>query len=228
MMRLDPVVTLLTLICIGCGYLLYLDRQIAPGVAADSKLQTAVTPLSGDNQSKETQRSPTIAASDDGAALDAGAASDASAADDASAASDDSADPAPEESLPELDSDSGSMRDISVQVSGLKGQPSALYVAVFESASGFPKPENSRSTTTQEVSSETVEFSLSLPDNRSAAIAVFQDLNGDGTLTKNSFGIPVEPYGFSNNARSLFGPPSFTQAAFKMNDDVTSLEIRVR
>jgi uncharacterized protein (DUF2141 family) len=222
MMRLDPVVTLLTLICIGCGYLLYLDRQIAPGVAADSKRQTAVTPLSGDNQSKETQRSPTIAATDASAALDAGAAIDASAA------TKDNADPAPEESLPQLDGDSGSMREISVQVSGLKDQPSALYVAVFESATGFPKPENSRSTTTQEVSSETVEFSLSLSGNRSTAIAVFQDLNGDGKLTKNSFGLPVEPYGFSNNARSLLGPPSFSRAAFTMNDEVTSLEIRVR
>lgn len=228
MMRLDPVVTLLTLICIGCGYLLYLDRQIAPGVAVDSKLQTSVRPLSGENQSKETLKSPTIAATDANAALDAGAASDENAALDASGALDDSADPAPEESLPELDGDTGSTREISVQVSGLKDQPSALYVAVFESATGFPKPENSRSTTTQEVSSETIEFSLSLPGNRSTAIAVFQDLNGDGKLTKNSFGLPVEPYGFSNDARSLLGPPSFSQAAFTMKDDVTSLEIRVR
>jgi uncharacterized protein (DUF2141 family) len=121
-----------------------------------------------------------------------------------------------------------STQTVSIHVSGLKSQSSNLYVAVFDSEEGFPKPEHSSTTTTIPVSAESVEFSLSLPDSSTTGIAIFQDLNGDGKLTKNGFGLPIEPYGFSNNARSTFGPPSFSQAAFKVSEKTTSIEISVR
>jgi uncharacterized protein (DUF2141 family) len=118
--------------------------------------------------------------------------------------------------------------DVAVHVTGLKNKTSKLYVAVFDSANGFPKPEHSKTTTTIPVDAESVEFFLSLPDTSTTGIAIFQDLNGDGKLTKNGFGLPIEPYGFSNNARSTFGPPSFSQAAFKVSEQTTSIEISVR
>jgi len=33
-------------------------------------------------------------------------------------------------------------------------------------------------------------------------------------MDNNFFGVPKEQYGFSNNARALFGPPDFENAAF--------------
>lgn len=119
-------------------------------------------------------------------------------------------------------------RSLAIHVTGLKHQASNLYVAVFDSAIGFPKPEHSRETTTVAVTTDTVKFSLSLPDLATTAIAIFQDLNGDGKLTKNSFGLPIEPYGFSNNARSAFGPPSFSQTTFEVSEKIPSIEISVR
>ena len=53
------------------------------------------------------------------------------------------------------------------------------------------------------------------------AIAVFHDLNRNGVLDKNPFGIPTEPYGFSNNARNTFSAPSFGQASFALSKDRT-------
>ncbi len=44
------------------------------------------------------------------------------------------------------------------------------------------------------------------------AIAVFHDENEDGALDQNILGIPTEPYGFSQDARGTFGPPSFESA----------------
>ncbi|MFO0998874.1 MAG: DUF2141 domain-containing protein [Planctomycetaceae bacterium] len=118
--------------------------------------------------------------------------------------------------------------DVAVHVTGLKDKTSNLYVAVFDSEKGFPKPEHSRTTTTIPVDAESVEFSLSLPDSSTTGIAIFQDLNGDGKLTKNGFGLPTEPYGFSNNARSTFGPPSFSQASFEVSEKTSPIEITVR
>jgi len=55
------------------------------------------------------------------------------------------------------------------------------------------------------------------------AIAVYQDLNFNDVLDKSFIGRPTEPYGFSNDARSMFGPPRFEAALFEFlakNDSI--------
>lgn len=44
------------------------------------------------------------------------------------------------------------------------------------------------------------------------ALSVIHDVNANGRLDMNAMGIPTEPYGFSNNAPSNFGPPKFEAA----------------
>lgn len=51
----------------------------------------------------------------------------------------------------------------------------------------------------------------------SYAVALFHDENGNGKLDKR-FGIPLEGFGFSNNPRILFGPPSFATARIRVTD----------
>ncbi len=51
------------------------------------------------------------------------------------------------------------------------------------------------------------------------AIAAFHDEDRDGDLNTNLLGMPTEGYGFSNEARGLFGPPGFDAAAFVIEAD---------
>lgn len=44
------------------------------------------------------------------------------------------------------------------------------------------------------------------------AMRAFHDVNGDGRMDVNPFGLPVEPYAFSNNARGAMGPARWDQA----------------
>jgi len=46
------------------------------------------------------------------------------------------------------------------------------------------------------------------------ALSLFQDTNANGRLDANAMGMPIEPFGFSNNAAGNFGPPRFEQAVF--------------
>ncbi len=57
---------------------------------------------------------------------------------------------------------------------------------------------------------------------------VFQDLNLDGKMNFNVVGMPLEPYGFSNNSRGLFGPPAWGKAAFRFGGGNAVQAIRVR
>ena len=50
-------------------------------------------------------------------------------------------------------------------------------------------------------------------------VKLFHDVDGDGELARGNFGIPTEPYGFSNDAPVRFGPPSFGDAAFALPTD---------
>lgn len=60
------------------------------------------------------------------------------------------------------------------------------------------------------------------------AISAFHDVNRNGELDSGLFGIPVEDYGFSNNARASFGPPDFADAAFDFTASGQVLSIWIR
>ena len=70
-----------------------------------------------------------------------------------------------------------------------------------------------------------VEFDL--PAGEYSAV-VYHDLNGNGKLDTWFYGKPKEPYGFSNNARSAFGIPSFEESRFVVNSAETRLIITVK
>lgn len=53
------------------------------------------------------------------------------------------------------------------------------------------------------------------------ALKVHHDLNGDGEMNANPFGLPVEPYGFSNNAVGAMGPAPWDRARFTASGAVS-------
>jgi len=58
------------------------------------------------------------------------------------------------------------------------------------------------------------------------AVAVYVDKNANGKLDRGMFGIPSEPYGFSNGGGS-FGPPSYDDAAFDLSAGATAIQIKL-
>lgn len=55
----------------------------------------------------------------------------------------------------------------------------------------------------------------------SYAFKYFHDENNNQILDLNRIGIPKEGFGYSNNAKGTFGPPSFRKTIFKLNGDKT-------
>lgn len=121
-------------------------------------------------------------------------------------------------------------RNVLLAVSGLRQQACPVLAAVFLNADGFPRVESASSTVRYEPkeAADHVEFELQLPVQGTAAIAVFQDLDSNGVLTKNALGLPIEPYGFSRNARATFGPPAFSAAELELENTPEKLEIQIR
>lgn len=53
------------------------------------------------------------------------------------------------------------------------------------------------------------------------AFSVLHDLNDNGDLDMGQMG-PTEPYGFSNNAPSMYGPAQYSQAKFELRESMTA------
>lgn len=59
------------------------------------------------------------------------------------------------------------------------------------------------------------------------AVKAFHDVNGNGRMDTNPFGMPVEPYAFSNNARGNMGPAGWDRAHFAVAGD-TAQTIQIK
>ena len=84
----------------------------------------------------------------------------------------------------------------------------AIMVALFDSEAGYDKSAPVQALRVPVGGAPVKAAFAGLKPGRYAAKS-FHDLNGDGSMNVNMFGIPTEPFGFSNNAPARFGPASW-------------------
>ena len=70
------------------------------------------------------------------------------------------------------------------------------------------------------VEAETVTIVFENIPSGEYAVSLYHDENGNGKLDTGLFGIPTEKYGFSNNAKGQYGPPSYEDCKFKVDGDL--------
>ena len=67
---------------------------------------------------------------------------------------------------------------------------------------------------------------LHLPKTGVYALAVYHDIDGDRSFDRTGLGLPAEGYGFSNNASTLAGLPTF--ASVRLNIPRNNMTTRIR
>ncbi|MBT9491479.1 MAG: DUF2141 domain-containing protein [Paucibacter sp.] len=107
--------------------------------------------------------------------------------------------------------------DMEVEVSGLTQTEGRVMVGVFSDAGTWLKKGISGASVeaSQQKDGRVLVKLQDLPEG-SVGLSVFHDVNGNGRLDSNAMGMPKEPYGFSNNAACVFGPPKFEKAQFEV------------
>lgn len=115
---------------------------------------------------------------------------------------------------------------IVLQIDNVRPNQGKVKVAVFTEPETFLGKDHAAQTL--ELADATQMVTAEIDIKQPCAIAVFQDIDGDGELTCNRRGIPVEPCGFSNNAVIKRGPPKFADAAVNPgNNSATKVLIRL-
>ncbi len=110
-----------------------------------------------------------------------------------------------------------------ILVQGVRSNQGVIYAGVC--ANGFGEghcPYKSR----EAAAVGTVELRIQNVEPGDYAVAVFQDLNGNGRIDRPFF-IPTEPFGFSNDV-GRSGPPRFEAAKVSVREPTTTVVIPLR
>lgn len=102
-----------------------------------------------------------------------------------------------------------------------KEKTGRIYISLFDSEEHFLKKPFK--TAVVNLKNRINAVKMENIKQKSFAVATFIDLNNNGKLDTNFMGIPKEPYGFSNNAKGLFGPPSFKKSKVTLSEDHKNL-----
>jgi uncharacterized protein (DUF2141 family) len=114
---------------------------------------------------------------------------------------------------------------LEVVVIGLKNQKGDVHIAIFNKAKYFPYQEGILHEGKASIAGDMakLKFKNLIPGPYSAA--VYHDENFNHKFDQGLFGIPLEDYGFSNNASVFLSPPSFEDAMFQIKEPITTVVI---
>ena len=108
---------------------------------------------------------------------------------------------------------------ITVTIDGLRNTNGSVGVALFDEDSDFPDDEPFKTESVSLNSAGGVEVIFEGVPAGDYAVAVMHDENDNGDIDFNEYGMPLEGFGFSNDAMGDQGPPDFDEAAFTADED---------
>ena len=116
--------------------------------------------------------------------------------------------------------------NIVITISGIDERSGIIRVGIYDKEDSFLK--HSLAFKAQQVTQRAFKETFAQMPPGTYAISVYHDENSNGVLDSNLIRIPREPYGFSNNPNTTFGPPTFQEASFIHSSRDTHLTITLK
>lgn len=107
----------------------------------------------------------------------------------------------------------GPAAELTVTFTGIAEQEGAVMGAVFDSEAAYNGGAPVRTIMVPANKAEVATQLVGLTPG-SYAIKVFHDIDGDHKMGTNPYGMPTEPFAFSNNAQGQMGPAKWADAKF--------------
>lgn len=107
---------------------------------------------------------------------------------------------------------------LEIEVSGLRSAEGMVMLAIYDSAEAWMKKPLRGAMVQPGADGKAVIRVENLPDG-DYAFSLLHDANGNRKMDSNLLGMPIEAYGFSNNASGSFGPPNFEAARFSLKGE---------
>jgi uncharacterized protein (DUF2141 family) len=116
---------------------------------------------------------------------------------------------------------------LKLELTGLETR-GTVRVLLFDEADAFDKGGKpvAGDTVAVDEPTEIIPFEGLAPG--SYAVKLVHDVNDNGKMDTNPFGMPTEPYAFSNNARGNFGPAKWDKASFDLTEEGLTQTLTVK
>ena len=116
---------------------------------------------------------------------------------------------------------------LKISISGFANSNGSCRVAVYSGKTHFNDPEYAMAKESIHIVDSKAIWQVEVPipvgteqDGEAVsrlAVSAYHDENENSRLDKNSFGIPTERYGFSNNPKRGYGPPKFREVVMLLD-----------
>jgi len=120
----------------------------------------------------------------------------------------------------------GAQNKLTVVVDGIEKSNGKVLVAVYDSINFLKQPLYYGMARVKPGEEEVTVVIENIAAGK-YAVSVFHDENDNNKLDTGAYGIPIEKYGFSNNARGKMGPPVFQDCMINIEED-TEINITVK
>ncbi len=115
---------------------------------------------------------------------------------------------------------------LTVTVTDIETPEGSLRIGLFDKGDRFLERDQAFRSVNIPVKSSSETFTFKNLPKGNYAISLYHDVNDNDTCDRNMFGIPKEPYAFSNNFKPLFSAPDFEDCRFEFKNN-TQLSIKL-
>ena len=117
--------------------------------------------------------------------------------------------------------------ELIVEVTGLSSDAGKVRFGLYDDPAAFPEDEGRVDGTRVKIKDRrAIAVFKGLRPGR-YAVAVYHDENDNGEFDQALFGIPLEDFGFSNDATVFLGPPSFREAQVSVPEEGARITIHI-
>lgn len=117
---------------------------------------------------------------------------------------------------------------LSLTFTGLDAKEGAVMGVLFDSEDAY----NGKGAPVRQImiTADKAELSTVLSGLKPGRYAIksFHDLDGDHQMSSNPYGMPIEPFAFSNNATGNMGPAKWADAAFDVKPGANTHSITIK
>lgn len=115
---------------------------------------------------------------------------------------------------------------LEVNITGIENTNGKIVILLFNSEENLEEETHYKLLSTEIISNSAKTLFKNLPIGE-YAIRLYHDEDNDDEIDTNFLGIPTEGYGFSNNVTATFGPPSFEDSKFDIDNNKLSISIEM-
>ncbi|MGY3055151.1 uncharacterized protein (DUF2141 family) [Pedobacter sp. UYEF25] len=108
---------------------------------------------------------------------------------------------------------------LKITITNIKKVKGTVELGIYNNPKVFLDKDKAFKNLSEKVTAGTVTFFINGLEKGDYAIALYQDVNSDHECNMNFLGIPVEPYGFSNNVRPKLSKPRFKECKISLNEN---------